>query len=78
MGKVLLIHFFRKASELRNELNKRGLESVAIEVDGGVKIDNCRAVAEAGADWLVSGSGLFKGNLTENIKLMRAELDKVI
>ncbi len=77
-GQSFIDSFFRKASELRNELNKRGLESVAIEVDGGVKIDNCRAVAEAGADWLVSGSGLFKGNLTENIKLMRAELDKVI
>lgn len=76
-GQSFIDSFFRKASELRNELNKRGLESVAIEVDGGVKIDNCKAVAEAGADWLVSGSGLFKGNLVENIKLMRVELDKV-
>ncbi len=76
-GQSFIDSFFRKASELRNELNKRGLESVAIEVDGGVKIDNCQKVAEAGADWLVSGSGLFKGNLIENIKLMREELNKV-
>lgn len=76
-GQSFIESFLRKASELRNELNKRGLEKVAIEVDGGVKIDNCKEVAEAGADWIVSGSGLFKGDLVENIKLMRAELDKV-
>lgn len=76
-GQSFIESFFRKASELRNELNKRGLEHVAIEVDGGVKIDNCQKVAESGADWIVSGSGLFKGDLTENITLMRAELDKV-
>jgi len=76
-GQSFIESFFRKASELRNELNKRGLEHVAIEVDGGVKIENCKEVAEAGADWIVSGSGLFKGDLANNIKLMRAELDKV-
>jgi len=76
-GQSFIESFFRKASELRNELNKRGLEHVAIEVDGGVKIENCKEVAEAGADWIVSGSGLFKGDLANNIKLMRDELDKV-
>jgi ribulose-phosphate 3-epimerase len=33
-----------------------------IEVDGGVKIDNAREVAEAGADILVMGSAFFKSN----------------
>lgn len=76
-GQSFIESFYRKASELRNELNKRGLEHIAIEVDGGVKIENCKKVAESGADWIISGSGLFKGDLTANIKLMRAELEKV-
>ena len=31
-----------------------------IEVDGGIKIDNIAAVASAGANVFVSGSGIFK------------------
>ena len=76
-GQSFIESFYKKASELRNELNRRGLEKVAIEVDGGVKLDNCKKVAEAGADWLVSGSGLFSGNLVENIAKLRQELDSI-
>lgn len=32
----------------------------AISVDGGVNPDNCRQVAEAGADWLITGSTVFR------------------
>jgi ribulose-phosphate 3-epimerase len=30
-----------------------------LEVDGGIKLDNCREVAEAGATILVAGSAIF-------------------
>lgn len=46
----------RTARELREE---RGL-SFLIEIDGGIKIDNAERVAAAGAEVLVSGSGIFK------------------
>jgi len=39
-------------------IRERGL-AVDIEVDGGVKLDNVAAVVEAGADVIVSGSGIF-------------------
>ena len=42
-----------------------------IEVDGGVKMENVKRVVDAGANWLVSGSGLFKGDLKANIQEMK-------
>lgn len=47
-----------KISELRRLIDQRGLQ-VEIEVDGGVKPDNCSRVAAAGADVLVAGSAVF-------------------
>jgi ribulose-phosphate 3-epimerase len=39
-------------------ISDRGLKTL-IEVDGGVKPDNARMVANAGADMLVMGSAFF-------------------
>jgi ribulose-phosphate 3-epimerase len=47
-----------KAGTVREMLNQRGLHDVLIEVDGGVKVDNCTDFGAA--DVLVSGSGVFK------------------
>ena len=49
-----------KSAVVRKMLGDRGIEGVLIEVDGGVKIDNCTDFAEA--DVLVSGSGVFKSD----------------
>jgi ribulose-phosphate 3-epimerase len=43
---------------LREMIDERRL-AVDIEVDGGVKLDNIAAVVAAGADVIVSGSGIF-------------------
>ncbi len=42
----------------RDELDRRGL-NLDIEIDGGIKVDNIAAAAAAGANVLVSGSGIF-------------------
>lgn len=44
---------------------------VELEVDGGIKANNAAAVAEAGADILVSGSGVFPENIADNIAKLR-------
>lgn len=47
-----------KIRQLRQRIDELGL-SVDIEVDGGVKVDNAAEVLDAGANVLVSGSGIF-------------------
>ncbi|MCX5741766.1 MAG: ribulose-phosphate 3-epimerase [Proteobacteria bacterium] len=47
-----------KIRRLRKMIDERGL-TVDIEVDGGVKLDNIAEVCAAGADVIVSGSGVF-------------------
>ena len=48
---------------------------IRLEVDGGVKIDNIRRIAEAGADTFVAGSAIFNtSDYRVTIAAMRAEL----
>jgi ribulose-phosphate 3-epimerase len=45
-------------------------------VDGGIKLDNIGELAEAGADVLVSGSGIFKTNsYAKTIREMRKKIE---
>lgn len=46
-----------------------------IEVDGEINFENVREVAAAGANIIVSGKALFRGDLEENICRMRMETD---
>ena len=51
---------------------------VALEVDGGIKVDNIAAVAAAGADTFVAGSAIFgQPDYEAVIRQMRAELAAV-
>jgi ribulose-phosphate 3-epimerase len=70
-GQSFISSFLDKCKTLRDYLDSNGLSHVEIEVDGGVKIDNIRQVVDAGANMIVSGSGLFKGNFEQNIKDMK-------
>lgn len=47
-----------KIRALRNMINERKL-NILIEVDGGIKPENTKEIAEAGADMLVMGSAFF-------------------
>jgi ribulose-phosphate 3-epimerase len=57
-GQQFIPSALRKIQQLRRMIDERGLE-VDIEVDGGVKVDNVAAVCAAGANVIVSGSGVF-------------------
>jgi ribulose-phosphate 3-epimerase len=48
-----------KIRALREEIERRDLE-IDIEVDGGIKVDNVDVAVAAGANVIVSGSGIFK------------------
>lgn len=49
-----------KIKKLRKTIDRMKLaQKPIIEVDGGIKLNNVRKVADAGADIIVSGSGIF-------------------
>ena len=48
-----------------------GSRAIRLQVDGGVNFDTLPEMIEAGADTIVSGSCLFKGNMADNIKRFR-------
>ena len=67
----------RKLREARRLIDDSGYP-VRLEVDGGVKIDNIRAIAEAGADTFVAGSAIFNSSdYPATIAALRGELAKV-
>lgn len=56
-----------KIRELRRMLDERGLQT-DIEVDGGIKKSNLQTVLDAGANVIVAGSAIFKGDIEQNAK----------
>ena len=67
-----------KAREARKMIDDAGIDC-RLEIDGGVKVDNIKEVAEAGVDMMVAGSAILKEPRTveaykETIDAMRAEL----
>jgi ribulose-phosphate 3-epimerase len=71
-GQQFIASALDKIRLLRAMIRERGL-AVDIEVDGGVKLDNVAAVVAAGADVIVSGSGIFGTNdYAATIAAMRA------
>ncbi|MGE5851007.1 MAG: ribulose-phosphate 3-epimerase [Candidatus Methylomirabilota bacterium] len=57
-GQSFIPFVLKKIEELAQRL-KRIHPRPELEVDGGIKIENCRAVAQAGATILVAGSAIF-------------------
>jgi ribulose-phosphate 3-epimerase len=58
-GQSFIESALAKITELRRQIEERGLD-VDIEVDGGIKLDNIARVVAAGANVIVSGSGIFQ------------------
>lgn len=66
-GQKMIPYTLDKIRELRGIVQRRGL-TIDIEVDGGVKIDNVNQFLAAGANVIVAGSGIFKGDLAGNVE----------
>ena len=56
-----------KIREVKKLIDDREL-NVDIEVDGGVKLENLKEVLAAGANVIVAGSAIFKGDITKNVE----------
>ncbi len=73
-GQSFIPSALRKIEKLRKVIDASGRD-IRLEVDGGIKADNIRAAADAGADTFVAGSAIFgQKDYARAIAEMRAEL----
>jgi len=57
-GQSFIDSALRKIEDARRRITASG-KDIRLEVDGGIKVDNIRRVADAGADTFVAGSAVF-------------------
>ena len=75
-GQSFIRESLAKLKEARELIQKSG-RHIRLEIDGGVKADNIREIAAAGADTFVAGSAIFGAkDYGAVIKQMREELSK--
>ena len=73
-GQSFIPGALKKIERIRTLIERSGRD-IRLEVDGGIKTDNIRAVADAGADTFVSGSAIFgQPDYRAVIDAMRARL----
>jgi ribulose-phosphate 3-epimerase len=73
-GQSFIDSALRKIERARKLIDATGRD-IRLEVDGGIKVDNIRRVADAGADTFVAGSAIFgQPDYAAVIAAMRREL----
>ena len=73
-GQSFIEYTLRKCEQARRLIERSGRD-IRLEVDGGIKVDNIRRVADAGADTFVAGSAIFgQPSYKAVIDAMRREL----
>jgi ribulose-phosphate 3-epimerase len=73
-GQGFIDSALRKVEAVRQRIRASG-KDIRLEVDGGIKVDNIRRVADAGADTFVAGSAIFgKPDYKAVVDQMRAAL----
>src|SRR5437867_9868249 len=73
-GQSFIASALKKLAQARRIIDASGRD-IRLEVDGGIKVENIREVAQAGADTFVAGSAIFgKPDHAAVIAAMRAEL----
>ncbi len=77
-GQELITSIFRRCESIANFIENHNLRNIEIEIDGGVKFDNAKSLIDAGANILVCGSGIFSGNIAENINTLRNSAEETI
>lgn len=72
-GQKYIPYVTQKIRDLRNRIDFLDCQT-DIEVDGGVTLNNVQDIMDAGANIIVAGSAVFKGDIEENV----TELLKII
>jgi len=73
-GQSFIDSALRKIEHVRKRIDASGRD-IRLEVDGGIKVENIRRIADAGADTFVAGSAIFgQKDYKAVIESMRAQL----
>ncbi len=76
-GQSFIPQTLQKLRQVRERIDASGRD-IRLEIDGGVKVDNIREIAVAGADMFVAGSAIFgQSDYHAVINAMRTELAKI-
>src|SRR5690606_7886986 len=79
-GQAFIPAVLHKLLQARTRIDRwraEGGQAIALEVDGGVKVDNIAAIRAAGADTFVAGSAIFGSpDYQATISAMRSEILK--
>ena len=76
-GQSFIESALRKIEAVRKRISDCG-KDIQLEVDGGIKVDNIRRVADAGADTFVAGSAIFgNADYKSVVNAMRAQLNRI-
>ena len=73
-GQKLISYTLDKVQEARTLIDKLGCKT-DIEVDGGITLDNVSTALDAGANIIVAGSAVFRGDIAENVRCFREVLE---
>lgn len=73
-GQKFIKSSLEKLKRLKKMVEKSTTDTI-IEIDGGINFDNIKEVVDAGADLIVSGSTIFKGNPEENLNKFRTIIE---
>ena len=65
-GQKYIPYTSQKLKDLRKMIQKTG-QQIDVEVDGGVNLNNVREIMDAGANIIVAGSAVFRGDISRNV-----------
>lgn len=67
-GQKFIENSLAKLKAVRAMMEDVGKTDMLLEVDGGITVDNVASVCKAGANVIVAGSAVFKGDKAENVR----------
>ncbi|NLJ97080.1 MAG: ribulose-phosphate 3-epimerase [Clostridiales bacterium] len=75
-GQAFIPSTLQKIRDLKEKALKAGV-SFDIEVDGGITRDNVDEVLKAGANVIVSGTAVFRGDIVDNVNKYKQAFDRI-
>lgn len=75
-GQEYMIDCIDKIKEMRRIINER-YPDVKLEIDGGVTLGNLEMNLAAGANVIVTGSAIFKGDIASNVREFLKRMEKI-